>query len=261
MQVPKLKVIQDVETRWCSEFVILKRLHILREHIAADLIQVLRPFTEATKESSGNTYQTASMVIPIIHCLKAATENYAKKNINGHGTGVSFARNLLKALISRLLLFKMDDINCVATIVHQRYKAALFHHETERLHAFALLKKEIPDVIVDEVHNDGIQDHQVEKAPSESLWDVLNKLSLSIQGNEPDPKMKAIDTYLAAPCLARHCNQHDWWRKNQHLYPVIAKVAANYLALTATQVASERVFSTSGNSHLSQRAIVASTCR
>ncbi|KAJ8885260.1 hypothetical protein PR048_011457 [Dryococelus australis] len=126
----------------------------------------------------------------------------------------------------------MDNINCVATIVDPQYKPALFQNETERMHAIALLKKLIPDVIVDDAQNDGIQDHQVEKAP--------NKLPLSIQGYEPDPKMKAIDTYLAAPRLARHCNPHDWWRKNQH-------IAANFLAMPATQVASERVFSTARN--------------
>ncbi|KAJ8881545.1 hypothetical protein PR048_018027 [Dryococelus australis] len=81
------------------------------------------------------------------------------------------------------------------------------------MHVITLLKKEIPDVTADEVHNDGIQDYQVEEAPSELLWDAQDKLPQSIQGNEPEPKMQAIDAYLAAPHLARHCNPHDWWRK------------------------------------------------
>ncbi|KAJ8876524.1 hypothetical protein PR048_020969, partial [Dryococelus australis] len=107
------------------------------------------------------------------------------------------------------------------------------------MHAITLLKKEIPDVTVDEVRNDGIQGHQVEV--------VQNKLPHSIQRKKPDPKIKVLDTYLAAPRLAIHCNPHDWWRKNQHLYSAIAKVAAYYLALTAIQVESEMVFSTAGN--------------
>ncbi|KAJ8868199.1 hypothetical protein PR048_032008 [Dryococelus australis] len=82
----------------------------------------------------------------------------------------------------------MDDINCVVTIVDPQFKAALFQNETVRMHAINLLKKEI-------IHNDGIQYHQVEEAHSESVWDALDKLPLSIQGNEPDPKIKAIDAY------------------------------------------------------------------
>ncbi|KAJ8883711.1 hypothetical protein PR048_015565 [Dryococelus australis] len=181
MQLPKLKLIQNIPSH-----------HLNGWRLTDSIVKVLRSFTEATKKSSGNTYPTASMVIPTIHCLKAATENYVKKNINGHGTEVPFARNLLKALTSRFPSFKMDYINCVATI------------------------KEILDVTVDKVHNDGIQDHQVEAAPT-------------------------------APHLARHCNPHYWWIKNQHLYPAFAKVTAHYLALPATQVASERVFSTARN--------------
>ncbi|KAJ8881544.1 hypothetical protein PR048_018026 [Dryococelus australis] len=119
MQLPKLKLIQDGETRWCSKFVMLGRLLILREHIGADLsssnldIDCLSSpewrLADGTVYVFNNTYPTASVVIPIIHCLKEETENYVKKYINEHGRGIPFARNLFKALTSRFPLLKMDD--------------------------------------------------------------------------------------------------------------------------------------------------------
>ena len=38
-----------------------------------------------------------------------------------------------------------------------------------------------------------------------------------------------------------------WWRKNEVVYPHLAKLAKRYLSVQATSVASERVFSTAGD--------------
>lgn len=38
-----------------------------------------------------------------------------------------------------------------------------------------------------------------------------------------------------------------WWKANEHRFPQMSKLARRYLCIPATSVASERVFSTSGN--------------
>lgn len=38
--------------------------------IVNDLIQILQPLEEATRDICGNKYLTASKIIPLIHCLK-----------------------------------------------------------------------------------------------------------------------------------------------------------------------------------------------
>jgi hypothetical protein len=38
-----------------------------------------------------------------------------------------------------------------------------------------------------------------------------------------------------------------WWRENELCFPLLSKIAKRYLCIAATSVASERVFSTSGN--------------
>lgn len=49
--------------------------------------------------------------------------------------------------------------------------------------------------------------------------------------------------------------QHDlaWWCKHQHAYPTIARVAAMYLAVPSTSMASECAFSTARNIWMKQR--------
>lgn len=38
-----------------------------------------------------------------------------------------------------------------------------------------------------------------------------------------------------------------WWKTNEPTYPLIAKMAKRYLAIPATSVPSERIFSTAGD--------------
>jgi len=49
-------------------------------------------------------------------------------------------------------------------------------------------------------------------------------------------------------------NPLKWWKDNEHQYPNLSKLAKRYLAVQATSVGSERVFSTAGDIVTSQRA-------
>lgn len=49
-------------------------------------------------------------------------------------------------------------------------------------------------------------------------------------------------------------NPLKWWKDNENQYPNLSKLAKRYLAVQATSVASERVFSTAGDIVTSQRA-------
>nr|CAD7194659.1 unnamed protein product [Timema douglasi] len=195
MDLPALKLIQDVETRWSSEYAMLDRLVCLRKAVAAELassnsdidslsstewklaggiVEVMRPFAEATTEACGNAYPTASMIIPILHCLEATTLAHIQKN--ELVSAVPFARSLLKSLKSRFALYKMDEINALCTIVDPRYKAALFNEE-ERFHAINLLRQELLSYVAPET--------QANKTPKTavltgSMWDELDKITIDV---------------------------------------------------------------------------------
>nr|KAG5685994.1 hypothetical protein BaRGS_028327 [Batillaria attramentaria] len=49
-------------------------------------------------------------------------------------------------------------------------------------------------------------------------------------------------------------NPLSWWRVNEARFPLLARMAKMYLAIPATSVPSERVFSTAGDILTSQRA-------
>ena len=75
------------------------------------------------------------------------------------------------------------------------------------------------------------------------------------KNNEKKVKME-IDKYLDEPVLSLTANPLKWWRKNEHRYPVLSKVARKYLGIPASSVPCERLFSSAGRIISKQRALL-----
>jgi hypothetical protein len=57
---------------------------------------------------------------------------------------------------------------------------------------------------------------------------------------------KQLDYYMLEPNEPEDSNSFNWWSANRARFPDIATVARSYLAIPATSVASERIFSKCG---------------
>ena len=63
-----------------------------------------------------------------------------------------------------------------------------------------------------------------------------------------------LDKRYDEPCESEDINPFNWWASNQTRFPSIAVVARQYLAIPATSVASERLFSKCGLIYSNRRA-------
>ena len=64
----------------------------------------------------------------------------------------------------------------------------------------------------------------------------------------PQRKVKEeFERYKDEPGIEPHRNLQVWWRQKKAEYPNVAILARKYLAIPATSVPCERVFSTAGN--------------
>lgn len=70
----------------------------------------------------------------------------------------------------------------------------------------------------------------------------------------PDVVKDEIQLYKMVKVISVDSNPLKWWKGNEHQYPNVSKLAKCYLAVQATSVASERVFSTAGDIVTAQRA-------
>lgn len=70
----------------------------------------------------------------------------------------------------------------------------------------------------------------------------LSETSLETTKNELDKYLGEANESL----LNKNFDVLMWWRLNAHRYPVVAKMAKNFLTIPATSVSSESTFSTGG---------------
>lgn len=67
-------------------------------------------------------------------------------------------------------------------------------------------------------------------------------------GGEKKPTLQLVKeevaSYKAVDCISLDSNLLVWWMTNESTYPRIVKLAKRYLAVPATSVPSERIFST-----------------
>lgn len=277
------KLIQDVETRWNSEYDMLERLVEQRQpltfymsgeadaetiesmssadwKLASGYVTVLKPLKDATTQLSGQAYPTLPMVIPILFGIHAELKKFI--GTSETGTGIMLARNLIAALSSRFPNLLKDERNYVcAMLLDPRFKAVLLS-PSEKDSAIAYVKEALvmPTQITD---NEFIDSHSSVASPvstgstSEqgsdsthfSLWNAFEELARTPepQAKEPDNLTTEITQYLNENIIPRSLNPLQWWRENSARYPKVSLAAKRFLCIPATQVASEQLFSKTGN--------------
>lgn len=141
---PPLELVQDVPTRWNSEFAMLARLLKLKTAVTIDLtendsvenltngewrqvsafVTVLQPVEEATTAACAESYPTLSLVVPLVHCMKlllcdktSDCDEYA------------FTQNLLKSINARFPAVSTTAPNCLATLLDPRFKDVCYGDE------------------------------------------------------------------------------------------------------------------------------------
>nr|CAD7456374.1 unnamed protein product [Timema tahoe] len=220
MGLPVLELIQFVDTRWSSEYNMLSRLHAVRKAVGAELansennievltavewkqaagiVEVLGPLADATKEISGDSYPTSSMVIPILHCLKSHLNVF----ITSKKDGVMFARSLDKALKSRFSFYDSDPIFCPSMLCDPRFRGVLID-DMVAVNTLAIEVKKLSDKSSLEPN---VRDEQPSCSSSSSgLWSSFDSI--------PNTTQPAIDNnsevkeYLNEPRVPRSTNPY-----------------------------------------------------
>lgn len=92
--------------------------------VLKDIASLLSVFHEATEKISGESYCTASLIIPIVYCLKDNIDSMNRSIVSE--TGKLFYCSLIEGIEKRLINYESRTIPQLSTILDPHWKKHLF---------------------------------------------------------------------------------------------------------------------------------------
>jgi hAT family C-terminal dimerisation region len=265
----------------------LKRIMLEEEEwvVIEDLIQILKPFAEATNYLGGNKYCTYTIMIPtlieIINRLKPLTaedENFASE--------ISFRNyeNIFDDEISiedddeekpnpiatrKLKINNPVNIQGLVKKVKLALYAAMKYYWNNLITPETLLPsildprlKDLPFVTVKQRFD--AEEYLSDKYDQEKALKLLSSSSISDSTQEEDNSQKydsifasfkspatevvnEVVDYLALKRINFESDPLVWWHGQEENFPILSRFAKKYLAVYACSTSSERLFSDAGN--------------
>jgi zinc finger BED domain-containing protein 1 (E3 SUMO-protein ligase ZBED1) len=274
---PVRTVISPTETRWNSFYLALERLVDIHSSIcilaakldgndseeesrevsrnlnekkltdneisfAKDLIEILKPFEEATRIVGGSKYATLCIMVPVIKNLE-----------NRFGTGAESMDTLVdsvKKAICKKMESRWNDQNTSyytlgnrAMFFDPRFKDLRFLN-FDQMNTVTCFIKNIYNSRVREIETNTSTISQVEESNNDILSSFFANTPLEQNVNAKDE----LTRYNEIPTqkINIKSDPFEWWRIHSLQFPILASMARDYLAIPATSVPSERLFSDAG---------------
>jgi hypothetical protein len=212
-----------------------------------ELIEILTPFDEATQFLSGSKYPTLGFMTPMLEELARRL-----KYFNGQNNQVILVRDtILENLIDRW--GDPSEIGMYCSFLDPRFKKLNFCTSALRREMVQNMRQqfdELQSINNDDAinNNDPTSDnettnvlHKRKKSKMSTFFAHLRTQNFGVERDEFDRYCEIPEISLDEGCPL------DWWCQHKALYPTLAILARRYLAVPASSVLSERLFSNAGN--------------
>lgn len=193
-----------------------------------ELIDFLTPFDEATEQLSGNSYPTSSLVVPFYNMLMDQAESFKSHLSPEWRRAANLAYDKLDQYYA-----KTTDMYTIATLCDPKFNMAYYLEDKGKGAEEAGPLKQMFRRVYNAYKNDSTP-------PAEP---PAKKQKRSIYADDSDKD--EVDQYLQRPREPAALNTLDWWKLHEKEFPIIAQMARDHLAIQATSVESERLFSMS----------------
>lgn len=264
-----LKLLQDVETRWNSSLYMLQRFVQLEDAVKATialidkelplitqkewiiikhLCTILKPFEDATKNVSGESYCSASLVIPITNGLinvysKIKTEEYPTEIL-------SLVLKIESGLKERLGNVEKSNTLAICTFLDPRFKNLAFSVPFKADNIKQIVTSAVSSIYSCQT-DPIIQEAEFSEADSSKELSIWNYFDSYVAHHKPRGTTTSraiieVQRYLEDDVISRKADPLEWWRTNRFKYPKLSCIAQEYLCSLASSVPCERLFSKAG---------------
>jgi len=284
-QIKYIKLTQDVRTRWNSTYsmlesflenkaIITSLISLNNDFIKLDLTEnewkeiglfcdFLKPFFDFTKEMSGSNYPTLGSLLLLLDHLS----DHLATTISQ--TDVSWIKNIAKDMEEKFqsVLDKLYNTNAyLALMLDPRYKLQIIPENIDIEVTKQILVDEFNNYqILEQSFNDEIDDNLSMEDKRKQLG-ILDRILQKKKKSSNFQLHNEVDEYLTTSTEPLNTNPCEWWKSHQLQYPVLSKIARDYIGIPSTSVPSEQAFSKSGEliskkrNRLSDNAIEACMC-
>ena len=265
LQVKYKKLKRDVKTRWNSTYIMLESF-LANKVIITSAISLhngnfgnlsltddewreisifcdyLKPFFEFTEVMSGSNYPTLGTLLLLLdHLLDHITTTMEKSN-------VLWIKEIAKEMKNKFDSIQENLYNSsayLALILDPRYKTQILPNNIN--------ENIVKQTLIDEFNSYKDLDHSEDKINEDALSVGEKRKSLGIMDLMLQKKQKAgnlqrneIDEYLVIPIEPKNIDPCEWWKNHKSQYPILTKIARDYICIPSTSVPSEQAFSKSG---------------
>jgi hypothetical protein len=263
-QVKYKKLIRDVKTRWNSTYSMLKSFLenkvIITSAISLNndnfanlnlndvewkeislFCDYLEPFFEFTEVMSGSSYPTLGTLLLLLdHLLDHITTTIQKSE-------VLWIKEIAQEMESKFNSIQENLYNpCayLALILDPRYKTQILPNGVNA--------ETIKKILMDEYNNyKNMDNSEINNDASSSIGEkrkAIGIMNLMLQKKQKtnNSERNEIDEYLIVSVEPPNVNPCEWWKIHKSQYPVLTRIARDYICIPSTSVPSEQAFSKSG---------------
>ena len=211
--------------------------------IIREMVEILKPFEEATRLLSGINYPTIGFTYPAMYNLREKLES----DFNSLETNeTAECRNtILEDMIARWDF--PQDLCLKGSFFDPRFKSLDFINSQEICDQVINQLKEEYEILKQD-NTAGFDNNSDELTTMGNFWKKKNTKTITPIKNEFQHYLNVSEL----PALEEY-NPFSWWATNKNQYPTLHQVAMKYLSIPATSVPSERLFSDAKNLITPQR--------
>ncbi|XP_065368779.1 E3 SUMO-protein ligase ZBED1-like [Calliphora vicina] len=266
MQLPELKLKQDVVTRWNSTYDMLQRIVCIKDAVIStlalnrpdlslpldewvlldEIILILKPFYEVTKEISAEKNVTLSKVTVLCNLLESKISRCNSSNERI----IAMSRIIKNGLITRFGELERSQLYAESTILDPRFKRNGFKNVSMYESAVRVLRNQI--ILIRLQNSETTEESCPEMIASNdeesSIWNEYDyDFNKTVRPeNNIAAGIREFDKYLNEEYLDRKKDPLTWWKERKQLYPRVYIYALKRLCIVATSVPCERIFSATG---------------